>query len=90
MRSYLGAASEAEAAFAHVIYLANKGLAHTTSSFTPHDDGSTLLEVAFRGVLIMIINNFYIPLKIDPPKYELQGRRRSDSPELEGSTLANY
>lgn len=80
VRSYLGAASEAEAALAYVIYLANKGLAHTTSSFTRHDDGSTLLEVAFRGVPSLIINNFYTPLKINPPKYELQVRSRFDSP----------
>jgi len=77
VRSYPGATAEAEAALAYVIYLANKGLAHTTSSFTKHDQGSALLEVAFRGVPTLVINSFYVPLQIARPKYELQGRKRA-------------
>jgi hypothetical protein len=60
--SYPGESSEAEAALAYVVYLANKGLAHTTSSFTKHDKGSALLEIAFRGVPVLVINSFHIPL----------------------------
>lgn len=77
IQSYPGPSDEAEGALAYVVYLANKGLAHTTSSFTKHDRGSVLLEVAFRNVPALVCNNFYIPLKIEPPRYELQGRKRA-------------
>lgn len=76
-RAYPGPKQEAEGALAYVIYLANKGLAHTTSSFTKHDQGAHLLEVAFRGVPALMVNNFYVPLGIQPPKYKLEGRKRA-------------
>lgn len=72
--SYPGPQCDARAALAYVTYLANKGLAHTTSSFTKHDRGTELLEIAFRGVPILVTNNFYIPLGIEPPSYGLQSR----------------
>lgn len=75
--SYPGPRSEAKAALAYVAYLANKGLAHTTSSFTRHDSGAELLEVAFRRVPVLVVNNFYLPLGIQPPAYELQSRKRA-------------
>lgn len=75
--AYPGPPAEAEAALAYVIYLANKGLAHTTSSFTKSDQGSALLDIAFRGVPTLVVNSFYIPLQIQPPAYELQGRKRA-------------
>jgi hypothetical protein len=77
VRPYPGPPAEAEAALAYVIYLANKGLAHTTSSFTKHDQGSMLLDIAFRGVPILVVNYFYAPLKLAPPKYNLKARKRA-------------
>lgn len=77
MQAYPSPKAEAEAALAYVVYLANKGLAHTTSSFSKHDRGSELLEIAFRGVPFLMINNFYVPLAIEPPSYELQSRKRT-------------
>ena len=77
LQRYPGPKAEAEAALAYVIYLANKGLAHTTSSFTTHDSGSRLLEIAFRGVPALMVNNFYVPLGISPPDYEPKGRNRA-------------
>lgn len=74
VRPYPGPKREAESALAYVIYLANKGLAHTTSSFTKHDQGSHLLEIAFRGVPVLMVNNFYVPLGIQPPEYKVLGR----------------
>jgi hypothetical protein len=74
---YKGHRGEAESALAYVIYLANKGLAHTTSSFTKHDRGSQSLEIAFRGVPALVVNNFYVPLGMEPPQYELRGRERA-------------
>jgi hypothetical protein len=74
---YPGPASEAEAALAYVIYLANKGLAHTTSSFTKHHDGARLLEITFRGVPELLCNRFYIARGVVPPDYKLQARARA-------------
>lgn len=73
---YPGAAAEAEAALAYVIYLANKGLAHTTSTFTKHDEGTRLLEIAFRGVPTLISNRFYVASGIKPPEYQIRERAR--------------
>ena len=77
LRHYPGSAVEAEAALAYVGYLANKGLAHTTTTFTKQDQGSSLLDIAFRGVPTLVSNRFYIPLGIEPPAYEVKGRRRA-------------
>ncbi len=77
VRSYPGTAEEAEAALAYVIYLANKGLAHTASSFTKHDQGAHLLEVALRGVPVLVVNNFYVLLGLPPPTYVPSHRLRA-------------
>ena len=77
INAYPGPATEAQAALAYVIYLANKGLAHTTSSFSKHDEGSRLLEIAFRGAPTLLCNRFYIPQDIEPPAYHVQGRKRA-------------
>ena len=69
-------ATEAEASLAYVIYLANKGLAHTTSTFSKHDHGSRLLEIAFWEIPALVINKFHVPLKIETPPYEHQARIR--------------
>ena len=76
LAKYPGPEDEAEAALWYVIYLANKGLAHTSRSFTKHDEGSRLLEIAFRGVPVLIANNVYIRLGVEPPSYQVQGRKR--------------
>lgn len=75
--SYPGPNQEAEAALAYVIYLANKGLAHSTTSFTQHDEGVKLIEIAFRGVPVLVVNNVYVPLGITPPNYAIVGRKRA-------------
>jgi hypothetical protein len=76
--SYDGSKTHAEKALAYVIYLANKGLAHTTSTFNSHDDGINLLEIAFRGVPVVMLNNFYKPLGLAAPIYEFQSRNRTE------------
>jgi hypothetical protein len=77
LRNYAGSSDEAEAALAYVIYLANKGLAHTTESFTKQDDGAHLLDIAFRGVPLLVVNNFFLPLGLHPPKYRHPGWKRA-------------
>ena len=71
---YPGSTAEAESALAYVIYLANKGLAHTTTFFTKHDNGTHLLEIAFRGVPELICNRFYIARGVKLPDYKLPER----------------
>ena len=76
VQAYPGPRIDAESSLAYVMYLANKGLAHTTTTFNQHDEGAKLLEIAFRGVPVLLINNFYIPLGLELPAYELQSRTR--------------
>jgi hypothetical protein len=73
---YAGDPAEAEHAFAYVLHTTNKGLAHTTSGYSKSDDASHLLEIAFRGVLTLMVNYFYNPLGIQSPDYEIKSRPR--------------
>jgi hypothetical protein len=80
VRPYSGSNDEAERALVHVIYLANKGLAHNTSLFTNKNAaGVKLLEIAFRGVPKLAVNYFYLPLGIEAPTYEFPGRKAMSS-----------
>ncbi|MES2399283.1 MAG: hypothetical protein V4573_04780 [Pseudomonadota bacterium] len=76
LAAYPGEQSEAEAALALVFHSANKGLAHTTASFKLYSGDARLLEIAFRGVPVLLVNGFYVPLGITPPSYELASRPR--------------
>jgi hypothetical protein len=77
LQLYEGGSEEAEHALAYVIHAANKGLAHTTSSFLRHDESSNLLEIAFRGVNSLMVKFFYQPMGLEPPRYTLQARKRN-------------
>lgn len=76
LRAYPGPKEDAEAALAFVVNLANKGLAHMTTALSTHHRGWEFLDIAFRGVPVLVLNEFYAPLGIAPPVYELQSRRR--------------
>jgi hypothetical protein len=69
---YAGPASEAEHALAHVIHLANKGMAHTSSAFVSGE--VQLLEIAFRGLPTLVLRHFYDPLGIPRPNHEIPAR----------------
>jgi hypothetical protein len=73
---YTGDPAEAEQAFAYVLHTTNKGLAHTTTGFSKSSEASQLIEIAFRGVLTLMVNYFYNPLGIQPPDYEIKSRPR--------------
>lgn len=72
-----GKEKETEAALAYVIYLANKGLAHTTSTFTKHDEGAHLLEVGLRRIYTLLCNHFFIAGGIEVPRCGIQKRQRN-------------
>ncbi len=74
IRLYAGPKVEAESALAHVIFVANKGLAHMTSSFGRDSGEAHLLEIAFRGVPKLVVEHFYRPLGLKEPLYETTGR----------------
>lgn len=76
LSAYPGPREEAESALATVFYAANKGLAHATASFDRNSSQSHLLEVAFRGVPVLLLNAFYRPLGLVQPNYELTFRPR--------------
>ena len=76
LAAYSGEQSEVEAALALIFHSANKGLAHTTASFKLRSGDARLLEIAFRGVPILLVNGFYVPLGITLPSYELASRPR--------------
>ncbi len=74
---YKGNLTEAENALAAVLHVANKALAHITS--TP---GGTLdirlLEIASRGVPAIVTSYFYTPLGLPPPAASISSRKRND------------
>lgn len=64
---YPGEATEAEQALLSVFRIANKGLAHLTSSFLASPEETRLLEIASRGVPALIVSYLYTPLGLPAP-----------------------
>jgi len=76
LQSYQGSIIEAEEALAHVLHTTNKALAHSTHGFSKSEEASKLLEIAFRGIPILMVNNFYNKIGLKAPSYELNSRPR--------------
>ena len=77
VQAYPGDSVEAEAAIAFLMHAANKTLAHITTEEWRHPEGYRLLEIGMRGVPELVVNNFYLPLGIQPPDYEVPWRTES-------------
>lgn len=77
IHAYPGDPDEAEGAIAWLMQAANKSLAHLTSEWQADPEEQHLLEIGIRGVPILVINNFYLPLKLPPPNYEAPWRYAS-------------
>jgi len=73
---YGGPPGEAERALARVIHVANKGLAHSTVALVPDADDLRLIEIASRGIRTLLVNHFYVPLKLQPPPDHITARQR--------------
>lgn len=73
---YPGEATEAEQALLSVFRIANKGLAHLTSSFLASPEDTRLLEIASRGVPALIVNYLYNPLGRSAPESQVSRRPR--------------
>lgn len=65
---------DAEKALCLILHAANKGLAHTTSSFDRDSAESHLYEIAFKGIQDLLISCFYSPLGMTPPEHQLSWR----------------
>lgn len=79
LRSYQGPPEEAERALARVIAIANKGIAHMTLFRMVDHEDLNLIEIASRGVPILIAKHLYIALGKAVPDYKIQGNSREKS-----------
>ena len=59
-----------------IFYSANKGLAHMSKEFDRSKADAQLLDIAFRGTPVLLVNGFYAPLGISPPDYSVKSRPR--------------
>lgn len=76
---YPGSAAEAEQALLSVFRIANKGLAHLTSSFVASPEETRLLEIASRGIPALVVSYLYTPLDRPAPASQVSSRLRHAS-----------
>jgi hypothetical protein len=74
---YKGNSVEAESALAAVLHVANKALAHITSTPGGAID-IRLLEIASRGVPAIVTSYLYTPLGLPAPAINITSRRRNE------------
>ncbi|WP_175911886.1 hypothetical protein [Burkholderia sp. BCC1640] len=67
LNTYNGPKDQAERALVSIFELANKGLAHLSSAF-PTGYTNVDLEIAHKGIRILLNNNLYIKLGIQIPE----------------------
>jgi len=73
---YDGGQDEAREALLAVFRLTNKGLAHITEYLTAHPEDGRLVEIASRGIPVLVVNYLYIPLGLPAPDYKISSRPR--------------
>lgn len=74
---YTGPSEEAERAFAYVIHLANKGIAHHSSGLIIDAEDDALLELAARGIPVLFRRHFYEPLGLEVPPSHVRLKERA-------------
>ena len=64
-------AERVERGFAHMLYLANKGLAHMTHGFDPESEGDDIRMLcdAFSAIIALANRHVYTPLGIEPRRF---------------------
>jgi hypothetical protein len=70
--TYEGDPEEAERALVSIFDISNKGFAHFSSGLVKGKWNSKDISIACKGVPILVINNLYVPLGLDPPKYLIE------------------
>jgi hypothetical protein len=73
---YDGGRDEAERALLTVFHLTNKGLAHITADLADHPEHGRLLDIASRGIPVLVISYLYTPLGMAAPNYKITSRAR--------------
>jgi hypothetical protein len=71
-----GGTAEAEQALLSVFRIANKGLAHLTSSFLMSPEETRLLKIASQTIPILIDNYLYKPRGLHAPLAQISSRPR--------------
>ncbi|CCE04883.1 hypothetical protein BRAS3843_120055 [Bradyrhizobium sp. STM 3843] len=74
---YPGPRDEAESALVAIFRVTNKGLAHVTSELHDSPQNGRLIEIASRGVPVLMVGCFYKPMGVPAPDYKLSQRPRA-------------
>ena len=74
--TYEGSTSESEQALISILKTSNKALAHFTVYSEDIKAEIGLLEIASKGIDALMANNFYIPLGINPPDFQIKSTPR--------------
>lgn len=75
---YPGPSGEAENALLAVFQVTNKGLAHVTEDLNDSPEDARLIEIASRGIPVLMVGCFYKPMGLPAPNYKLTHRPRAD------------
>jgi hypothetical protein len=74
--AYSGKRSDAVNSLLTVLQSTNKGLAHITSNVKESQAEIHLIEIASRGIDVLMANHFYLPLGLTPPDTSIASRAR--------------
>ena len=75
---YPGPIDEAKNALLAVFQVANKELAHVTEDLRDSPEHARLIEIASRGIPVLVVGCFYKPLGLQAPEYKLTDRPSDD------------
>jgi hypothetical protein len=76
---YPGPSDEAKGALLTVFQVANKELAHVTEDLRNSPEHARLIEIASRGIPVLMVDCFYKPMGLPAPDYKLTHRPRDPS-----------
>jgi hypothetical protein len=74
---YPGSTDEAKNALLAVFQVANKELAHVTEDLRDSPEHARLIEIASRGIPVLMVGCFYKPMGLPAPDYRLSHRPRN-------------
>jgi hypothetical protein len=75
---YPGPRGEAENALLAVFQVTNKGLAHVTEDLNDSPEHARLIEIASRGIPVLMVGCLYKPMGLPAPNYKLTHRLRAE------------
>jgi hypothetical protein len=75
---YPGPRGEAENALLAIFQVTNKGLAHVTEDLNDSPEHARLIEIASRGIPVLMVGCLYKPMGLPAPNYKLTHRLRAE------------